>query len=78
MEHKSSLYTVEEAENAPNGSSKHFHFLMGVAPINTLGSLEVFRVGGMDNNEVELWVFLPELADHMFGPFTTHLLFEVT
>ena len=74
MKHKSMLYTVGGAKNAPDGSSKHIHFLVGVTPIDTPGSLEVRLVGGMDNNEVEVWVFLPEFADHVFRPFTTHLL----
>ena len=77
MEHKSILYTVEGAENVPNGSSKHLQFLVRVAPIDILGSFEVLGVGGMDNNEVVLGVFRPELADHMFRPFTTHLLREL-
>lgn len=51
------LYKVEGAENVPDGSSEHVQFLVGVAPVDTLGSFEVLGVGGMDNNKVVVWVF---------------------
>jgi len=51
----------------------YWQFLVTVTPFLASGAFEVGFVFCVTKNKVEVWVLLPEIADHFGGPLTSHL-----